>query len=428
LLAWKEDQHHLPLLIRGARQVGKSSVVRHFGKQFRYFVEVNFEMDKSVNSIFTGNLHPKPICEQLSVLYNLPIIARETLLFFDEIQSSIPAILSLRFFHEHYPELHVIVAGSLLEFAITELPAFGVGCIRSIFLYPISFGEFLNASESQLLRTAIASASPSKPLPASIHNKAIDLYKRFLILGGMPNVVKTYLEDGSLLKCQRILDNLILSLEDDFAKYKKRASPFIIREVFKSVAEQCWQKFVFSKAFPELNRLQVKEALDLLGMAGLIIPVTHTAANGISLGTEINPKMSKYIVFDTGIFQRIMGLTISEVLTNNTFQVINKGAIAELWVGTELIKTASCYERQTLYYWRREAKSSNAEVDYLIQLGMNILPIEVKAATKGSMQSLFLFMERKKMEKGIRVSMENFSVYGNIEVFPLYAVSNLNNV
>jgi predicted AAA+ superfamily ATPase len=254
LLTWKEDTQRQPLLIRGARQVGKSSLVRHFGKQFRYFIEVNFEMDKSVSTVFSGNLHPKPICEQLSVLYDTPIIAGETLLFFDEIQSSLSAILSLRFFHEQYSELHVIAAGSLLEFALAELPTFGVGRIRSLFLYPFSYGEFLNASVSELLRNAIAAASPQRPLSESIHNKAFELYKRFLILGGMPKVVTTYLEDGSLLKCQRVLDDLIISFEDDFAKYKKRASSFIISEVFKSVVEQCGQKFVFSKASPELNK------------------------------------------------------------------------------------------------------------------------------------------------------------------------------
>jgi predicted AAA+ superfamily ATPase len=171
----------------------------------------------------------------------------------------------------------------------------------------------------------------------------------------------------------------------------------------------------------------VKDALDLLTMAGLIIPITHTAANGIPLGSEINPKIRKYIVFDSGIFQRMHGLNIADLLIKDDFQSINKGAIAELNVGLELIKSALCYQRQTLYYWHREAKGSNAEVDYLIQRQTNILPIEVKAGTKGSMQSLFLFMNEKKIEKGIRISQENFSTYNNIEVYPLYAVANLNS-
>jgi uncharacterized protein len=427
LLNWKNDKERHPLLIRGARQVGKSTLIRNFGSQFTHYVEVNFEQDINSRKIFEGNLRPGTICEELSVLYNTPIIAGETLLFFDEIQSCLPAISSLRFFYEQYPEIHIIAAGSLLEFAISELPSFGVGRVSSMYLYPFSFGEFLNAADAGLLRKAIVVASPEKPLSATLHNKALEFFKRFMILGGMPKVVSSYFTGGDLLTCQRVLDDLISAYEDDFAKYKKHTSPSLIRMVFKSVVEQNGKKFVLSKNLPDLNNLQVKNTLELLTMAGLIIPITHSAANGVPLGAEINPKMRKYIVFDTGIFQRLLGLNLSEVLLGDDFESINKGAIAELSVGLELIKSASCYQRQQLYYWHRETKSSNAEVDYLIQRNSGILPIEVKAGTKGSMQSLYLFMESKKIEKGIRVSQEKFSTYQNIEVYPLYAVANLQN-
>ena len=428
LLHWKNDKERHPLLIRGARQVGKSTLIRNFSLQFSHFVELNFEQDIEAKKIFEGNLRPKSICEELSVLYNTPIIAGETLLFFDEIQSCLPAISSLRFFYEQYPELHVIAAGSLLEFAFSELPSFGVGRVSSMFLYPFSFGEFLNAAEADLLRKAIIAASPEEPLSAPIHDKALELYKRFMILGGMPKVISSYFNGGDLLTCQRVLDDLISAYEDDFAKYKNRVSPSLIRMVFKSVVEQNGQKFVYSKVLPDLSHLLVKKALELLTMAGLIIPITHSSANGVPLGAEINPKLRKFIVFDSGIFQRLLGLKLSEVLLRDDFESINKGAIAELSVGLELIKSASCYQRQTLYYWHREAKSSNAEVDYLIQRNVSILPIEVKAGTKGSMQSLYIFMDAKKIEKGIRVSQENFSKYQNVEVYPLYAVANLQNL
>ena len=428
LLHWKNDIDRHPLLIRGARQVGKSTLIRNFSLQFSHFVELNFEQDIDAKKIFEGNLRPKIICEKLSVLYNIPIIAGETLLFFDEIQSCLPAISSLRFFYEQYSELHVIAAGSLLEFAFSELPSFGVGRVSSMFLYPFSFSEFLNAANADLLRKAIIAASPEEPLSAPIHAKALELFKRFMILGGMPKVVSSYLNGGDLLTCQRVLDDLISAYEDDFAKYNKRVSPSLIQMVFKSVVEQNGQKFVYSKVLPDLSHLLVKKALELLTMVGLIIPITHSAANGVPLGAEINPKLRKFIVFDSGIFQRLLGLKLSEVLLRDDFESINKGAIAELSVGLELIKSASCYQRQTLYYWHREAKNSNAEVDYLIQRNVSILPIEVKAGTKGSMQSLYIFMDAKKIEKGIRVSQENFSKFQNIEVYPLYAVANLQNL
>jgi predicted AAA+ superfamily ATPase len=294
-----------------------------------------------------------------------------------------------------------------------------------MFLYPFSFGEFLIAANADMLRKAIKEASPEQPLPEALHLKALDLYKRFLILGGMPKVISTYFESGDLLSCQRMLDGLILAYEDDFSKYKKTTSPLLLRMVFKSVVEQNGNKYMYSKALPDTNHLQVKDALEFLTMAGLILPVTHSAANGIPLGAEINPKMRKFIVFDSGIFQCILGLKLSDILINSDFASINKGAIAELNVGLELVKSASCYQRQNLYYWHREAKSSNAEVDYIIQQNEKILPIEVKSGTKGSMQSMQIFMETKKIDMGIRTSQENFSKFQNIVVYPLYAISNL---
>ncbi|MBT7394347.1 MAG: ATP-binding protein [Prolixibacteraceae bacterium] len=420
---WKDEEDRLPLLIRGARQVGKSSLVKQFGRQFQYYLELNLEMNPEMTKVFEGNLDPHRICTDLSLIYNTPIEPGKTLLFIDEIQTSLPALSSLRFFYEQYPELHVIAAGSLLEFALSELPSFGVGRIRSLFLYPFSFNEFLHAMGENKLLAAIQNAMSENPLSELVHKKALGLFKRFLIIGGMPKVVSYYVETGDLLECQQVLDDLVLSFQDDFAKYKKRISSFVIREVFDAVVAQNAYKFVFTKAAPGLNRGQVKLCLELLSMAGLIYPVTHSSANGIPLGAQINAKFRKYIVFDTGIYQRILGLDLRAFLMDNEFESINKGSIAELFIGLELMKSSS--KRNILYYWQRESKNSQAEVDYLVQMNARILPIEVKSGTKGSMQSLYLFLNEKKIEMGIRVSQENFSMYNNIKVFPLYALSNI---
>jgi len=423
LNTWKGEQDRFPLLIRGARQVGKSSLVKQFGKQFQYFIELNLEISPEISKVFEENLEPHRICDELALIYNTPIEPGKTLLFIDEIQSSLSAISSLRFFYEQYPELHVIAAGSLLEFALSELPSFGVGRICSLFLYPFSFNEFLHAVGENKLHDAIQKAKPEKPLSELVHKKALNLYKRFVIIGGMPKVVSHYVETGNLLKCQQILDDLVLSFQDDFVKYKKRVSSFMLREVFNSVVAQNSNKFVYAKATPNLNRGQVKLCLELLSMAGLIYPVTHSSANGIPLGAEINAKSRKYIVFDSGIYQRILGLELSDLLLNSDFESINKGSIAELFVGLELMKISD--KRNELYYWQRESKNSQAEVDYLVQKNTRILPIEVKSGTKGSMQSLFLFLNEKRIETGIRISQENFSEYDKIKVFPIYAVANI---
>lgn len=427
LASWGKEKQGKPLLIRGARQVGKSTAIRELSKQFDHFLEINFEEQQLVHKLFEHDLDPVKLCDNLSVLYNIPIIPGKTLVFFDEIQACISAISSLRFFYEKYSQLHVIAAGSLLEFALQEIPSFGVGRIRSLFVYPLSFDEYLEGIGEKLLLEAKKKATIKKPLAEPLHQKLLDHVKRFLVIGGMPEVVAAYVKNKNINQCGPVLDDLITSLKADFAKYKKQVPFLRISEIFDAVIRQSGNKFTYSKAVTEANHKQIKEAVDLLILSGLVLPVTHSSANGLPLGAEANPKKRKMILLDTGIFQRLQGLNISEILFEDNFDVINKGAIAEQYVGLELIKASSCYRPENLYFWHREAKSSNAEVDYVVQQQQNILPIEVKSGKKGSMQSLFLFLAEKKVPVGIRFSLENYSTYENIRVFPIYAVSELSH-
>lgn len=422
---WRIESKHKPLLIRGARQVGKTKSIREFGKKFDSFIEINFEETPRLKALFSNELSPAAICENIAAINKTNIVPGKTLLFLDEIQECQEAIASLRFFYEKMPELHVIAAGSLLEFALSEMPTFGVGRIRSMIMYPLSFSEFLaGAGEHQLL-DKVREANPKRPISEILHEKLIDLIQKFICLGGMPEVIASYLETGNLHQCQQLLDDLIIFLQTDFAKYRKKTPVSRLNEVFQAVVSQAGQKFVFSKACVQANHRQVKEALQLLIMAGLVIPVTHSSANGIPLGAGANPQKQKTLVYDTGIFQRIMGLDLADFLLSKKFDAINKGNIAEQFVGLELIKLESCYQNPSLYYWHREARNSNAEVDYIISISQEIVPVEVKSGTKGAMQSLYLFLQEKNLNKGIRISNENFSVYDTIEVYPLYAVENL---
>ncbi|OAV75320.1 hypothetical protein Barb7_01067 [Bacteroidales bacterium Barb7] len=428
LLQWKQTVNRKPLLLRGARQVGKSSTVRELGKQFDYFIEVNFESDNHelhVNAVFERGLAPKRICEELSLIYKTPVIPGRTLLFFDEIQACIPAISSLRYFYEDFSELHVIAAGSLLEFALQELPSFGVGRIRSLFLYPFSFDEYLRAMGSGMLADALRKASPDEPFSLPVHQKCLSQLIRFMLIGGMPEVVSTYAGGGSLLECQAVLDDLTLSLYDDFSKYKQRVSTARLREIFASVIQQTGGKFTYSKASQESNRLQIKESMELLELAGIIYPVTHTSANGLPLAAEMNTKHRKYLIFDTGIYQRFLRLDLGQLLTAESLEQVNKGALAELFAGLELLKSAPSTSPAQLYYWQREKPGSSAEVDYVIQCHTEIVPVEIKSGTKGSMQSMFQFLSEKGYAYGIRCSMENFGFSQNIKIYPLYAVSRL---
>ena len=424
LLSWKADTDRKPLLVRGARQVGKSSTIEQFGSNFEHFITVNFEKSKKLQSIFDGDLDVKEICLKLSVHFKRPIVPEKTLLFFDEIQSCPNAIMSLRYFYEDYPELHIIAAGSLLEFAFEELPTFGVGRIDTLFMYPFSFQEFMLACGEEILWNEVCKSSPKKPLFPLFHEKCLDLLKKYLIIGGMPAAVSNFVKNNDILKVQKTLDSLIISFQNDFAKYKKRLPALLLHEVLASVVKQSGGKFVYSKA-AETSRYKIKQAVDMLIMAGLVIPVVSSSANGIPLGAEVNHKKCKMLLLDTGIFQRLLDLQLSEILFSDDFEVINKGAIAEQFAGLELIKNSSPYTPENLYFWTREKEKSQAEVDYLIQCNEKIIPVEVKSGKSGKMQSMHMFLTEKRSEFGIRTSLENFTEYGNIQVYPLYAIGNI---
>lgn len=417
---WKNATSRKPLIIRGARQVGKSSSIRNLGSTFTYFAEVNFDENTDFKLLFEANNAIEQLCEELSLLLQIPIIPGETLLFLDEIQLCEAAINRLRYFYEKMPNLHVIAAGSLLEFALSEIPSFAVGRVRSLFMYPLSFSEFLNAVGEEKLDNYL-NASRNEALSLPIHHKLTSIYKTFLIVGGMPEAVKSYIQTKSFLEVQRVLDDLILSIQSDFSKYKTRISSLNLLEVFNALALQVGGKFTYSYPNATLNNKQIKAAIELFKLAGLVHAVSHSSATGIPLGATVNPKFTKYLVFDTGIFQRLLGLDLSQLILKSDFNAVNKGNIAELHVGLELIKSDDCYQKNPLYYWQRESKNSQAELDYVIQIQEAIVPIEVKAGTKGSMQSMYLFMQEKNIQKGIRISMENFSKVDQVYIIPLYA-------
>lgn len=428
LLTWQRSSSRKPLLIRGARQVGKSTAVRNLSKQFDYFIEINFDEQPEYLNLFANTSDIGDLIEQLAIITQTEIIEGRTLVFLDEIQASLPAISKLRYFYEKKPNLHVIAAGSLLEFALSELPSFGVGRVRSLFMYPFSFIEFLGALNEKPLASMIQQSNSQSPINPIFHEKLKIYFKKFLIIGGMPQAVQTYVAKGDLLEVQRILDDLIIAIQADFVKYKRQIPPTNIKSVFESIVKQVGTKFKYSNDLTSLTNPMIKQVIDLLEMAGLVYQVTHSSSNGIPLGAEVNPKKIKLLIFDTGIYQRILGLDVASLLLKDDIEVINKGNIAELFVGLELLKSNDAYEKTTLHYWHREAKNSQAEVDYVIQNQDFIFPVEVKAGTKGAMQSMHLFMDEKKSRYGLRLSLENFTEYEKVKVLPLYAVSNINTL
>ena len=427
LLDWKDTPDRKPFLLRGARQVGKSWTVRNLGKNFENILEINFENRDfaSAKKIFEKHSNPHLICNELSALYNTPVEEGKTLLFLDEIQACIEAIFALRYFYEQMPRLHVIAAGSLLEFALLRIPSYAVGRIRSLYMYPFSFEEFLLAQKQNLLLEKLKAASPENPVSDEIHQKLSGHFLHFLVIGGMPEVVAKYADTGSLFECQNILDDLTQAFFIDFAKYKQRVPAIRLEEIFSGIIAQTGHKFVHSQVVSSPNHIQIKEDIELLKMAGLVYSAVHSSADGLPLSARINPRYKKLMIFDTGIYQRFLRLDLSDFLPAGKIEQINKGALAEMFVGLEFVKAQNNRIPAELFYWQREKSSSSAEVDYVVSIGQEIIPVEVKAGTKGAMQSMFLFLAEKQRPYGIRCSMENFGMIQNIKIYPLYAAGKI---
>lgn len=436
LQQWKEAPRRKPLLIRGTRQVGKSTAVRELGKLFRFFVEINLEKQPDLLQLFPANIDVKKTCEKLSGTLGIPIVPGETLLFIDEIQVSKEAIMSLRYFKEDYPELHVIAAGSLLEFTLEELPSFGVGRIRSLYMYPFSFDEFLMAQGLDLTIDYKKKATSEEPLTEKAHKDIVDQLRTFYLVGGMPAAVTEWVETHSFIEVAHTHTDIIQTYEDDFNKYKKRVSPNLLRQVLRSVALQAGNKFVYAQAVRDVHSSVVRDALHLLTLAGLIAPVTHTNGTGVPLGAEENSNYTKYLFFDLGVMLTMLDIPAADILLASDVDLVNKGGTSEVFAGLEMIKYRDCLQKPEMHYWENTAKGSNAEVDYLRVRSGQVLPVEVKANTQGSMQSLWVFMRMRKLHDAIRTSLENFGQFNyddpkdnferrHVDIIPLYALSNL---
>ena len=427
LLDWKNDPGHKPLLLRGARQTGKTTAVRHLAEAFDHYVEINFEKNVRIRDAFSGDLDVREIVAQIEYQSGIPVVPGKTLVFFDEIQECPRAISSLRFFCEEMRSLHVAAAGSLLEFVFDDLSDFGVGRIRNLFVHPLSFAEFAEAVGSGLVLDRAREASFDEPLPEVAHARLLGVLKSFLIVGGMPAAVLRYVETGSYLAAQREQDDILVSLKDDFGKYKTRISPDVVRRALTAVARQTCEKFVYTDSALGLKYAQTKNAVELMERARIVLAADCTRAGGIPLGGDVNEKSRKCMLLDTGLYLRESGLDMPEWATDPPERFVNRGKLAEMFAGLELKKSGSPLSDNRLFYWHREAKDANAEVDYVVQFGDEILPIEVKSGKRGTMKSLGILMREKGLRRAVRTSEENFGriAGGAICVLPLYFVGEL---
>jgi predicted AAA+ superfamily ATPase len=407
LLNWLTSTTRKPLVIRGARQVGKTWLVRRLAKiSGKQLIEINFEKQPSYASLFTSN-DSQQILLNLSTLSNKKIEEQNCLLFLDEIQA-IPQLFSkLRWFAEDLPQLPVIAAGSLLEFVLANHSfSMPVGRISYMYLEPLSFEEFLLANKKQSLHDYITTYDVNNQIPLAIHEQLTTLFKEYLLVGGLPAVVVNWIAEHSLSQVNQIQHDLLSTYRDDFSKYSGRIATERLDEVMLAIPKMLGQKFKFSRVNSSIQSSVVKQMLNLLEKARICHRVCSSAANGVPLGAEIKEKYFKEIFLDTGLCNAALGLGLNQINSANEITMINNGGIAEQVIGQILRTINPPYVEPALYCWHREEPGSNAEIDYVIQHDNYVIPIEVKAGATGSLKSLHLFMRLKKLTKAIRINSE----------------------
>ncbi len=424
LAQWKDGRIRQPLLIRGARQVGKTHSVTDFGKNaFENTVSVNFEEKPEFSRCFS-DFDPKGIIDRISILTGMTIKAGRTLLFLDEIQECPKAITSLRYFLEKMPELHVIGAGSLIEFALhAEKFRMPVGRVQSAYMYPMSFGEFLSAAGEERLQNHLHTVDLQTGMEPVYGTRLEQLLRQHLLVGGMPRVVHAFLNNVSMEELQRLQSGLLRTYTDDFAKYASTAKHKYLKEVYSSAPQMSGRRYKYSHINPDIEAKFLKDALGLLCDARCLYKICHASGAGSPLLATANERKFKIAFLDVGLMQNALGMQRSIVLDDPIMQ-INAGSVAEQYVAQELLACADPYSDKKLHFWAREARGSNAEVDFLVEINGMPIPVEVKAGARGSLKSMRLFLkEYPKAQLGIRYSMHELSYFDQILSIPLYMVS-----
>jgi len=408
LMAWKGRASRMPMIVRGARQVGKTFLVETFGKShFPSFLTVNLEKKEELHPLFT-RLEARHIVQELSLYFNQPIVPGQTLLFLDEIQACPKAIACLRYFHEEMPDLHVIAAGSLLDFSLREFKhSVPVGRIEYLHMNPMTFQEFLQAIGEETLASHLDGFHIGDDLGAAVSLKLRDLLRVYFFVGGMPSAVAAYAQRHDLLEVQRILSSITTTLQDDFAKYGTRVQQRNMRQVLRYVPKNIGRKVRYVNISRETRSEELRTALDLLELSRIVTLVRHTSANGIPLGAEASESHFKPLLVDIGICNNLCGLNLPDAADLLTVQ---EGGLAEQFVGQELRSIGPAFEERPLFYWHREEKNANAEVDYLWAHEDHIIPIEVRAGTSGSLKSLQVFLAEKKRDLAVRLNMDQPSI------------------
>lgn len=419
LIAWKTSTSRKPLILKGARQVGKTYVLNEFGltvyNNVAYF---NFENTRALHELFANTLQPLEIIKTLSIYSGIEIKPATTLIIFDEIQECGAALNSLKYFNELANEYHICAAGSLL--GITLAKGFPVGKVDFLSLYPLSFNEFLWASDQEQLAKYLEEITEIKPLPEIIHEKLAQLFREYLYIGGMPRVILTYLETGDLNQARLVQNNILEAYRLDFAKHAPTNTIMRLNQVWSVIPSQLAKenkKFIYSTIRKGARAQDFENAIQWLLEAGLIHKVYHLNAPTLPLNAYIDYEIFKIYTTDVGLLGAMANLPLQVVLKSNDVLQEFKGAIAENYVAKVLAKHG-----QGLFYW---TSGGAAELDFIIQDAQYIYPIEVKSGQSTKKKSLLTYMQKYQPRIAIRVSAMNLRLDGDIFNCPLYLFENI---
>jgi len=420
LVEWKDSEERKPLILNGARQVGKTYILEQFGTQyFENIVYLNMEIEGAVHNFIENELSPRKIIQFIESTKRQEIIPGKTLIFFDEIQASERTLTSLKYFCEQTPEYHVVAAGSLLGVAINrEKYSFPVGKVNEFHIYPLDFEEFLWALGYEKLAEEIKNHYASdEAMPDALHNVALELYQKYFIIGGMPAAVNSFIKTDSFLKVQVIQNDILNEYIADMAKYADTATSVKIRACYDSIPAQLAKentKFQYKVVQRGGTATIFGEAIEWLNLANITLKCQRLEHGFVPINAYMDLINFKLYMGDIGILTLRSEIPLQTILstieTENTFL----GAMTENYV-------AQCFKakKYRLAYWQSEGK---AEVDFVLQMAGKVVPIEVKKGRRNRSKSLGVFMEKYKSEYAIRISKKNFGFENDIKSVPLYAV------
>jgi uncharacterized protein len=426
LILWKNSKNRKPLILRGARQVGKTFLLKSFGKQeYKSVIYLNFEENPKLANLFSEGLNPLVVLDNISIYTNQFIDQQDlnnTLIILDEIQEAPTALNSLKYFQEHANTIHIAAAGSLLGIQLANTKGFPVGKVNFLDLYPLTFLEFLAAiGKNKLysfLSNSIIDPKISEPIPEPIHEQIIVLFKKYLFIGGMPEVVLEYITNKNLLTIKELQKSILAAYNLDFAKHAPKEQIIKITQIWGSIVNQLAKenkKFIFSAVRSSARAREYENAISWLVDAGLIYKAYDISTPKLPLSRYKNCNFFKIFLFDVGLLSAMSNIPAKSVIEENN-NILSEfyGAFTENFVAQELFKNM-----QQLYYW---TSAGTAEIDFIIEHNLNIYPLEVKANISRKKKSLLSYNEKYKPPLLLRTSLMNLKKDGNIYNVPLYLI------